>query len=40
MDLEFYNKFIHKIQTVQPEELIDLARKYLKWDSMTIITAG
>ncbi len=40
MNLDFYNKFIHKIQTIKPQELLDLARKHLNWDSMTIITAG
>lgn len=40
MDLDFYNAYIQKIKTIQPEELRDLACKYLNWESMSIVTAG
>jgi len=40
MNLEFYNKYIHKIRTIQAEELRDMANKYLKWETLNIITAG
>jgi predicted Zn-dependent peptidase len=40
LNLDFYNDFIQKIKTIQPEELRELARKYLTWDSMSIVTAG
>jgi predicted Zn-dependent peptidase len=40
MDLEFYNKYIHKIRTIQAEELRDMANKYLNWETLNIVTAG
>jgi predicted Zn-dependent peptidase len=40
LDLEFYNKYIQKIRDIQAEELREIARKYLNWDSLSIITAG
>ena len=40
MDLEFYNRYIQKVRTIQPDELREIARKYLGWDTMNIITAG
>jgi len=40
MDLEFYNRYIQKVRTIQPDELREMARKYLGWDTMNIITAG
>jgi predicted Zn-dependent peptidase len=40
LDLEFYNRFIHKIRTIQPDEIREVAKKYLDWDSLSIITAG
>jgi predicted Zn-dependent peptidase len=40
MDLEFYNLYIHKIRTIQPMELREIARKYLEWDTLNIISVG
>lgn len=40
MNLDFYNAYIQKIKTIQPEELRELARNYLNWESMSIVTAG
>jgi predicted Zn-dependent peptidase len=40
MDLEFYNKYIHKIRTIQAEELRDMAIKHLNWETLTNVTAG
>jgi predicted Zn-dependent peptidase len=40
MDLEFYNRYIHKIRTIQPMELREIARKYLAWDTLNIISVG
>lgn len=40
MDLEFYNQYIQKIRTIQPMELREIARKYLAWDSLNVISVG
>ncbi|MFM7683272.1 MAG: M16 family metallopeptidase [Bacteroidota bacterium] len=40
MDLEFYNRFIHKIRMIQPMELREIARKYLVWDTLNVISVG
>jgi predicted Zn-dependent peptidase len=40
LDLDFFNDFIHKIKSIQAEELRGLARKYLDWDSFSIVSAG
>lgn len=40
LNLDFYNNFINKIHNVKPQELRDIARKYLNWESMTIVTVG
>ncbi len=40
LDLDFFNNFIHKIKSIQAEELRELAQKYLDWDSFSIVSAG
>jgi zinc protease len=40
MDLEFYNKMIHHINTITPERIKELANKYFNWEEFTIVTAG
>ena len=40
MDLEFYNRYIQKIRTIKSEELQEIARKYLSWESLSIIAVG
>jgi predicted Zn-dependent peptidase len=40
LDFEFYNKSISTIHAITPEELQDLAKKYLNWEEMTIVSAG
>ena len=40
LDLDFFNDFIHKIKSIQAEELRELAKKYLDWDSFSIVSAG
>jgi len=40
MDLEFYNRYIHGIRTITPSELLEMARKYLNWDSFSVISVG
>lgn len=40
LTLDFFNDFIHKIKSIQAEELRELARKYLDWNSFSIVSAG
>lgn len=40
LDLEFYNRYIHKVRTIKPEELREMARKYLSWETLSVITVG
>jgi len=39
-DLSFYNEAIAKIQAVTPERIMELAKKYLNWEDMSIVVAG
>lgn len=39
-DLSFYNDAIHAIQNIHPERLRELARTYLNWSDLTIVSAG
>lgn len=39
-DLEFYNEALHTLNTITPQRIQELARKYLNWEDMTIVTAG
>ena len=40
LDLDFYNKLIESINSVTPERIKNLARQYLIWDDMTIVSVG
>jgi predicted Zn-dependent peptidase len=40
LDLDFYNKSIDSINNITPERIQELAKKYLKWNDMTVVTAG
>jgi zinc protease len=40
LDFDYYNRFIHRINTITAENICEVAKKYLTWDSFTIITAG
>ena len=39
-DLEFYNKAIHDLNNITPERIQDLAKKYLIWEEMSVVSAG
>ena len=39
-DLDFYNTVIDKIKSISAERIQMLAKKYLNWEDMTIVTAG
>jgi predicted Zn-dependent peptidase len=40
LDLNFYNLSIEAIHSITPERIQELAKKYLNWDDMTIVSAG
>jgi zinc protease len=39
-DLEFYNKAIHDLNNITPERIQNLAKKYLIWEEMSVVSAG
>lgn len=39
-DLEFYNKAIHDLNKITPERIQELAKKYLIWEEMSVVSAG
>ena len=40
LDYSFYNRAIQVLKTITPQEIKALAKKYLIWDEMLVITAG
>ena len=40
LGFEFYNSFIERIYAINSNELLKSAQKHLRWDEMTVITAG
>lgn len=40
MDLSHYDEVIHTIRTITPENLQELAKKYLVWEDMVVVKAG
>ncbi|MFA5575060.1 MAG: pitrilysin family protein [Brumimicrobium sp.] len=40
LDLSYYNDLIHTINTITAKEIKNLAKQYLNWESMTVVTAG
>ena len=40
LGFEFYNSFIERIYTINSNDLLKSAQKHLKWNEMTVITAG
>ncbi len=40
LNLDFYNKSIDAINNITPERIQELAIKYLKWEEMTVVSAG
>lgn len=39
-DLNFYNRAIDAIKNITPERIQSLAKQYLNWNSLTIVSAG
>ena len=40
LELDFYNTVIQRLNNIDSERIQSLAKKYLNWDEMTIVTAG
>ncbi len=40
LDISFYDNYIKKIHEITPEKLLLLAKTYLDWGQMTIVSAG
>jgi zinc protease len=40
LEMDYYNNAITAIKNITPEQIKELARKYLNWDEFTIVTAG
>jgi zinc protease len=40
LNLEFYNDFILKIETITVDEIKEIAEKYLDWNKFTVVIAG
>lgn len=40
LELNFYNNVLKRLNNIDPERIQSLAKKYLNWDEMTIVTAG
>jgi predicted Zn-dependent peptidase len=40
LDISFYDRYIKKIHEITPERLQLLAKTYLDWNQMTIVSAG
>jgi predicted Zn-dependent peptidase len=40
LDLDFYNRSIESINSITPERIMELAKKYLNWNNMTVVSAG
>jgi predicted Zn-dependent peptidase len=39
-DMEFYNQALEKLVKITPERIQELAKKYLNWDDLAIVSAG
>ena len=40
LDLDFYNRSIESINSITPERIQELAKTYLQWNDMTVVSAG
>ncbi|MFN5844676.1 MAG: M16 family metallopeptidase [Flavobacteriia bacterium] len=40
LELDFYNEAIESINSITPERIMELAKKYLNWNEMTVVSAG
>lgn len=40
LDTTYFDTYMKTIQTISPEQIRELAQKYLKWETFSIITVG
>jgi zinc protease len=40
MELDYYDKVISHLQQITPDKIQNLAKKYLKWEDLVIVSAG
>lgn len=40
MGLDYYDKVISHLQNITPERIQELAKKYLKWEELVVVSAG
>jgi predicted Zn-dependent peptidase len=40
LDLDYYNKSIESLNSITPKRIQELAKKYLNWNDMTVVSAG
>lgn len=40
LTLDFYNTCIHRINTITPQRIQQLAQRYLNWEDFTVVSAG
>jgi len=40
LELDFYNEASESISSITPERIMELAKKYLNWNEMTVVSAG
>jgi predicted Zn-dependent peptidase len=40
LELDFYNRAIDSINAITPERILELAKKHLNWNDMTVVSAG
>jgi len=40
LDLDYYNKAIESLNSITPKRIQELAKKYLNWNDMTVVSAG
>jgi predicted Zn-dependent peptidase len=40
LDLSYYDRYIQQVKAVNPVQIQELAKRYLNWEEMLIISAG
>ena len=40
LNMDYYNEFIERIHQIDPKEIMSISQKYLKWDTMSVVSVG
>ena len=40
LNMDYYNEFIERIHQINPKEIMSISQKYLKWDTMSVVSVG